>query len=171
MTRLNLESIVSSTLILHLAEQTTGQYCNGGEWEVLCSCGHFSKFKGTSDLDDVAHAKHQSEKVIEALIKENHIEWALQQQTYIDGEFDRTYLSEGITSKKFTEKDVKNHRWLSPKSRIPTRIVSRLTGNWTPVKPELKDASWRIINEPEEYFAEARRLAYETITKPIIDKD
>jgi hypothetical protein len=73
----DLEAVIAGVLAGHLADQTTGHYRKGGRWEVLCSCGHVSKYKGDPDFDDTEHAAHQAAAVLAALKEAGRVEWAV----------------------------------------------------------------------------------------------
>lgn len=77
-----------------------------------------------------ADFREDARAVIETIQSFGSVEWAIQMQTFIDGDFDNTYTKDSLYNKPFTEEQAKTHSWLNPKAPVPARVVSRLVFDW-----------------------------------------
>lgn len=100
---------------------------------IHCTCGWAESIVGMRSSKG-SFTAHQARVALAAISEAGAVEWALQQKTFIDGGFDQTYTSDGIYSRPFTEDQAKNHSWLDPRSSVPARVVSHITGPWTEVE-------------------------------------
>ena len=130
----SVESIIEAAIVAHLAETIAAE--GDGFW-IKCRCGVIGEVESDAEDWEPANewfAAHQAAAVLAALQEVGTVEWALQQKTFIDGDYDQTYTSSAIYRNPFTEDEAKNHQWLDPRSPVPTRVVSRLTLPWQEVE-------------------------------------